>query len=100
MRTGHDYTELCKNIPDKFRESLSKCSADHLKISVWRNISASDSQNLAGIFFLYVLCRTEREDSEVFRQEENEEIESFFVIFRARVSNGFKKASTQVFRKI
>ena len=51
MRTGHDYTELCKNIPDKFRESLSKCSADHLKISVWRNISASDSQNLAGMFF-------------------------------------------------
>ena len=32
-------TELCKNIPPKFWESPSKCSAVQPKIALWRNIS-------------------------------------------------------------
>ena len=49
-------TELGKNIPAKFRESLSKCSAAHPKNALGRNISASLSQNLAECFYytLYV----------------------------------------------
>ena len=49
-------TELCKNIPAKFQESLSKCSAAHPKNALGRNISASLSQNLAECFYttLYV----------------------------------------------
>ena len=31
----HPTTELCKNIPDKFRESLSKCSTVHPKTSLF-----------------------------------------------------------------
>ena len=42
-------TELCKNIPAKFQKSPSKFSAVHPKIALWRNISASHSQNLAGM---------------------------------------------------
>ena len=36
-------TELCNNIPAKFRESPSKCSAAHPKNALRRNISASHS---------------------------------------------------------
>ena len=43
-------TEMCKNIPAKFRESTSKCSAVHPKKALWRNISASHSQNLSRMF--------------------------------------------------
>ena len=48
------YTELCKNIHAKFRESLSKCS--HPIVALWHNITASHSQNLAGIFLHYSVC--------------------------------------------
>ena len=34
----------------KFRDSSSKCSAAHPKTALWRNISASHSQNLTGMF--------------------------------------------------
>ena len=47
------YTELCKNIPAKFRELLSKCSAAHPIIALGRDISASHSQDLAGMFLHY-----------------------------------------------
>ena len=47
------YTGLCKNIPAKFWESLSKCSAAHHKNALWRNISANRSQNLAGMCLHY-----------------------------------------------
>ena len=40
--------KLFKNIPTKFRESPSKCSAAHPKITLWRNIPASHSRNLVG----------------------------------------------------
>ena len=43
-------TKLCKNIPAKFRESPSICSAAHPKIALWQNISAGHSWNLPGIF--------------------------------------------------
>ena len=43
-------TELCKNIPAKLQKSLSKCSAAHPKPALCRNISASHSRNLAGMF--------------------------------------------------
>ena len=43
------FTELCRNIPAKFWESL-KCSAAHPKIAVQCNNSRSHSQNLAGMF--------------------------------------------------
>ena len=43
-------TGLCKNIPAKFRESPSKCSAAHPRNALWRNISASHSPNLARMF--------------------------------------------------
>ena len=46
-------TELCKNTPAKFLESHSKCSAEHPKIALWRNISASHSQNLAWMILHY-----------------------------------------------
>ena len=48
-------TELCKNIPAKFRESPTKCSAPHPKNALWRNITASHSLNLPGrhIFTLF-----------------------------------------------
>ena len=47
---------LCKKIPAKFQESLSKCSAVHPKIALWRKFSASHSRSLAGMFYttLYV----------------------------------------------
>ena len=41
-------TELCINIPAKFWESLSKCSAAHPNMALWRNVSASHARNLAG----------------------------------------------------
>ena len=47
------WTELRKNIPVEFQESLSKCSAAHPKYALWRNISASQSRNLARMFFHY-----------------------------------------------
>ena len=43
---------MCKNILDKFRESLSKSSAAHPKNALWRNFSASHSINLAGMCLL------------------------------------------------
>ena len=46
-------TKLCKNIPAKFCESLSKCSAAHPKIALWSNISACHSQNPSGMFLQY-----------------------------------------------
>ena len=46
-------TELCKNIPAKFRESPSKYSAAHPKNALWRNISAIHSRNLEGIILHY-----------------------------------------------
>ena len=49
-------TELCKNIPAMLRESPSKSYAAHPKNALWRNISASHSQTLAGLF-LTLLCR-------------------------------------------
>ena len=57
---GHvlPYTELCNNIPAKFRESPSKSSAFHPKTALWHNILASHTQNLAGMFLHdSVLCR-------------------------------------------
>ena len=45
--------EVCKNIPAKFRESSSKCSEAHPKNALWCKISASHSQNLAGMFLHY-----------------------------------------------
>ena len=42
--------ELCKNITAKFRESPSNYSAAHPKNALWRNISASHSRDLAGMF--------------------------------------------------
>ena len=39
-----------KNIPAKFQESPSKCSVAHPKNTLWHNISASPSRNLAGMF--------------------------------------------------
>ena len=39
-----------RDIPDKFRESFSKCSAARHKNSLWHNISASYSRNLAGMY--------------------------------------------------
>ena len=44
---------LCKNFPAKFRESHTKCSAAHPRSAQWRNISASHSPNLAGLFLHY-----------------------------------------------
>ena len=52
---------MCKNIPAKFRESLSKCSAAHPKIALSHNISVRHSRNLAGMFLHYSvhkLCPT------------------------------------------
>ena len=46
-------TELWKNFHVKFWESLSKCSSAHPKISLWRNLSASLSRNLTGMFLNY-----------------------------------------------
>ena len=46
-------TELYENIPAKFWESLSRCIYAHPKIELPRNISASYSQNLAGMFLHY-----------------------------------------------
>ena len=50
IAAGYQFTELCVNIPAEFRESASKCSADHPKTALWHNISASHAQNLAGMF--------------------------------------------------
>ena len=50
IKTLHLSTELGKNIPPKFRDSLSKCSAARPKIALWRNISDNHSPNLAGMF--------------------------------------------------
>ena len=46
-------TELCRNIPAKFRESPAKCSARHPTNALWRNISANHAWNLAEIFLHY-----------------------------------------------
>ena len=43
--------ELCKKFPDKVTESPSKFSAAHPKIAIRSKISASHSQNLAGMLF-------------------------------------------------
>ena len=45
--------QTCKNIPAKFREPPSKCSAAHPENALWQNISASHSQNLAWQAFFY-----------------------------------------------
>ena len=42
-RTDGENTELFKNIPAKFPESTSKCSAAHPKNALGQNISASHS---------------------------------------------------------
>ena len=53
-------TELCINIPSKFRESFSKYSATHPKYALPHNISASRSQNLAGMILHYsVVCSSQ-----------------------------------------
>ena len=43
-------TKLCKNIPTKVQEALSKCSAVHPKIEIY---SACHSRNLVGMFLYY-----------------------------------------------
>ena len=58
-----------KKNPAKFRESTSKCSTAHLKIAQWLNISASHSQNLAGMF-LHCSVHTGRRE---FEKEETKE---------------------------
>ena len=72
--------ELCKNIPTKFRESLSKCSAAHPKIALWHNISASYSPNLAGMFLHYSVLYKWSDDREGGGA--------------ARISIAFRKASS------
>ena len=44
------YAELCKNSPDTFCQSPSKCFSAHPKIALLHNISASHSRNLAEMF--------------------------------------------------
>ena len=50
--SGHQSTELFI-ILAKLRESLSKFSANHPKIALWRNISDRHSQNMAVICLHY-----------------------------------------------
>ena len=57
---------LCKNIPAKFRESPSKCSAANPKIAQWHTISASHSRNLA-MFLHYSVDGDSRRNSRLER---------------------------------
>ena len=57
---GHHFTlstDLCKNIPARFGESLLKCAASHPKNAKLRNVSASHSPNLA-VMFLHDFVHT------------------------------------------
>ena len=65
---------MCKRIPPKFRESLSKCSADHPKFALWRNISDSHAQK-PGRNVITLLCTQKCR----FMEKEVRDILCFFV---------------------